>query len=126
MIYYNSNTINDWNFGDDNIIKVYRNNNVCYYKIGTTPAPEPQYRTISGETYCSGQTGYDKYVDVYSQVSYDGGSTWETTATTPTLVEADSPDCGYVKNYLRFVAKGNGTFSFFANSITPEVSLSNL
>ena len=115
MIKYNSNTINDWNFGDDNIIKVYRNNTVCYYKIETSPAPEPQYRTISGETYCSGQTGYDKYVDVYSQVSYDGGSTWETTATTPTLVEADSPDCKQVKNYLRFTSKGSGTFTFYAN-----------
>ncbi len=112
MIKYNNNTINDWDYGTSNIIKVYRNNNVCYYKVVSSPAPEPQYRTISGETYCSGQTGYDKYVDVYSQVSYDGGSTWETTATTPTLVEADSPDCGYVKNYLRFIAKGNGTFTF--------------
>ena len=33
MIKYNLNTINDWNFGDDNIIKVYRHNAVCYYKI---------------------------------------------------------------------------------------------
>ena len=51
----------------------------------------PIYRTTSGTPYC---TGYDKYVDVYSQVSYDSGSTWTTTATTPTLVEANSPDCG--------------------------------
>ena len=33
MIYYNSNTINDWNFGDDNIIKVYRNGAVVFYKL---------------------------------------------------------------------------------------------
>ena len=33
MIYYNSNTINDWNFGDDNIIKVYRNNAIVFYKF---------------------------------------------------------------------------------------------
>ena len=50
-------------------------------------------RTTSGTAYC---TGYDKYQDVYSQVSYDNGNTWTTTATTPTLIEADSPDCGYV------------------------------
>ena len=50
-------------------------------------------RTTSGTAYC---TGYDKYVDVYSQVSTDYGSTWTTTATTPTLIEANSPDCGYV------------------------------
>jgi hypothetical protein len=53
---------------------------------------EPQYRTTSGDTYCS---GVNKYVPVYSQVSYDGGVTWETTATTQTLVERNSPDCGY-------------------------------
>ena len=33
MIYYNSNTINDWNFGDDNIIKVYRHGAVVFYKF---------------------------------------------------------------------------------------------
>lgn len=55
----------------------------------------PQYRTISGETYCSGNTGCDKYVDVYSQVSYDSGETWSTISTTTTLVEEKSYDCGY-------------------------------
>ena len=41
MIKYNDNTINDWNFGDDNIIKVYKHGAVCYYKItsGDTPTP---------------------------------------------------------------------------------------
>jgi hypothetical protein len=33
MIKYNSNTINDWNFGDGNIIKVYKHNAVVYYKF---------------------------------------------------------------------------------------------
>lgn len=43
MIKYNLNNINDWNFGEDNIIKVYRNNAVCYYKVsGTPPAPTAQ------------------------------------------------------------------------------------
>lgn len=116
MIKYNSNTINDWYFDESDIIKVYRNNSVCYYKITSGGAPEPQYRTISGETYCSGSTGYDKYVDIYSQVSYDGGSTWETTATTPTLVEANSPDCGYVRNYFKFVAKETCTFKFTSHA----------
>lgn len=59
---------------------------------GISPCYEPIYRTTSSSTYC---TGYDKYVDVYSQVSYDNGSTWQTTATTSTLVEPNSPDCGY-------------------------------
>ena len=51
------------------------------------------HRTISGETYCD---GYDKRVYLYKQVSYDNGETWETTATTSSLVEKNSEDCGYV------------------------------
>lgn len=57
---------------------------------------EVKYRTTSGTPYCS---GYDKYVDVYSQVSYDMGSTWTTTATTPTMIEHNSYDCGYEIKY---------------------------
>ena len=63
---------------------------------GIPPCGEPQYRTVSGSPYCSGETGYDKYIDIYSQVSYDGGSTWETTATTAVMVELNSEDCGYI------------------------------
>ena len=33
MIKYNNSTINDWNFDDSNIKKVYYNNDVCYQKI---------------------------------------------------------------------------------------------
>ena len=47
-------------------------------------------RTTSGSQYCNGD---DLYVDVYSQVSTDGGRTWTTTATTSTLVQAESPTC---------------------------------
>lgn len=57
----------------------------------------PQYRTISGDPYCN---GVDKYKDVYSQVSYDGGSSWETTATTLTLIQAKSADCGYAERTI--------------------------
>ncbi len=59
--------------------------------------PELIYRTVSGDPYCN---GYDKYVDVESQVSRDNGVTWETTATTATLVERNSADCGYVDDKL--------------------------
>ncbi len=44
MIYYNLNTINDWNYGTSNIIKVYRNNAICYYKIDSS--------SPSGQTPC--------------------------------------------------------------------------
>ena len=57
MIYYNLNTINDWNFGDDNIIKVYKHGAVCYYKItsGDTPTPvqEPCFAVVDDITLYS-------------------------------------------------------------------------
>ena len=41
MIIYNNNTINDWNFGTSNLIKVYRNNAIVFYKVsGESPTPE--------------------------------------------------------------------------------------
>lgn len=74
------------------------------YQMGTTAETSSSdcgggtimYRTTSGASYCSGSSGYDKYIDVYSQVSYNNGSTWTTTATTPTLVEVYSRDCGFI------------------------------
>ena len=53
-----------------------------------------QYRTIQSGTTC---VGVDKHnQDVY-EVSYDNGVTWEVVSTSAgTLIEADSPDCGYV------------------------------
>ena len=52
------------------------------------------YRTreTSGSAYCNGTT---KYIDVYSEYSEDGGQTWQTASTTPTLIEEHSFDCGY-------------------------------
>jgi len=50
-------------------------------------------RTTSGTPYC---VDVDKYQDVYSEYSTDSGTTWITASTTPTLIEADSEDCGYV------------------------------
>lgn len=61
-----------------------------------------QSRTISGGTYCS---GYDLYVDVFDQVSYDEGNTWITIRTTPVLVAAQSVSCGFmppVKFYAEY------------------------
>lgn len=44
MIKYNNSNINDWNFDDSNIIKVYHNGAVCYYKIDVS--------SPSGQTPC--------------------------------------------------------------------------
>lgn len=50
-------------------------------------------RTTSGTPYC---VDVDKYQDVYSEYSTDSGTTWITASTTPTLIEHNSEDCGYV------------------------------
>ena len=83
---------------------------------GISPC-EPQYRTTSGDPYCD---GYDKYIDVYNQVSYDGGNTWQTTATTPSMVEHNSTYCGYVPPSPKLkVSYYNGTsYSAACNSST--------
>lgn len=77
---------------------------------------EPRYRTISGTPYC---TGVDKYQDVYDQVSYDSGNTWQTTATTSVLIEAQSTDCGYVPPFdgkFKATYTGGTTYSAACDS----------
>ena len=75
----------------------------------TMCTPEIITRTTSGIPYCD---NYDKYVDVYNEVSYDGGQTWEISSTTATLVEGCSDDCG-VWEYFHIISLENG------NTITP-------
>lgn len=61
MIKYNSNTINDWNFGDDNLVKVYYHDAVCYHKVGGSDTPrlpegytEVEYIENTGTTTSNG------------------------------------------------------------------------
>ena len=127
MIKYNNNNINDWYYDSNDIAKVYYNGNVTYQRVFKSP-PEPQYRTLATATTC---VGYDKYVLEEYQVSLDEGVTWTTTATSATtLIQANSPDCGYVppspaNQYLTFVAKASGTFKFSGNSISYSLDEGN-
>lgn len=92
MIKYNNKTINDWYFDDKNIIKVYKNNAVCYYKIvsdGDTPTPpapsyDEQYLTIESTsddntisfTMGTGMTTAITTAVTSVSVSTDDGVTW--------------------------------------------------
>ena len=78
MIYYNNSSINDWNFGDGNIIKVYRNGTMVYYKIsGESPTAEYKYQAkyTDGSEYklecdtATGLTSADTRVNTYTDVS---------------------------------------------------------
>ena len=67
MIKYNNSNINDWNFGDDNIIKVYRNNAVCYYKItggGDTPTAQTPCFAVVDDIFQYSDTEFE---DVYNK-----------------------------------------------------------
>lgn len=66
MIKYNNSNINDWYYVDDNIIKVYRNNAVCYYKIttsGGTSGQTPCYAVVDDIS----QYHETEFVDVFNK-----------------------------------------------------------
>lgn len=63
----------------------------------------PQYRTVSSAVTC---VNFDKHSLNEYQVSYDDGDTWRTISTyTGSLVEPNSPDCGYVPQAEGFKLK---------------------
>lgn len=66
----------------------------------------PTYRTTSGTPYC---VNFDKYVDVTTEETFDDGVTWYFVSLTPTLVEADSDDCGVL---YRWVESGTTCIGF--------------
>lgn len=72
-------------------------------------------RQTSGTPYCN---GYDKFQDVYYEYSTNSGSTWTTASTVPTLIEAESSDCGYIPQIPKFQAtySGGSTYSAACDS----------
>lgn len=67
MIYYGEDNIYDWNYGTSNLIKVYKNGAICYYKIvsGSTPSQEPCFAVVDDiEEYSS-----TEFVDVYDKAT---------------------------------------------------------
>lgn len=84
--------------------------------------PDAEYRWIATTGYvCSGTNKMTKEIE---QVSYDSGTTWQNVAPEVSraalpVIEYDSEDCqhDYSKDYLTFVAKESGTFTFSGNSI---------
>ena len=71
-------------------------------------------RTITTAEYCN---MFDKCVDEKNQVSRDYGNTWETTATTTTVVQADSPDCiPYADEYFSIEVLEDGEFGLVNSS----------
>ena len=68
MIQYNTKTISDWNFDASNIVKVYHNGAVCYYKLEGSPTPTgqtPCYAVVDDIT----QYQSTEFVDVYDKAT---------------------------------------------------------
>ena len=68
MIKYNSKTLNDWYFDASNIVKVYRNGAVCYYKLEGSPTPTgqtPCYAVVDDIT----QYSSTEFVDVFDKAT---------------------------------------------------------
>ena len=51
-----------------------------------------QYRVTTSNPYC---VDGNKFVNAFSQVSHDGGKTWETVAIIPILIEINCSECEY-------------------------------
>jgi len=69
-------------------------------------APTPQYRWKAAPTSDYMCSGTSKYYKVYYEVSYDSGATWQHVVPEQTkrgdLIEANSPDCGYIEPQYRW------------------------
>ena len=66
MIKYNNSNINDWYFYTSDIVKVYRNNAICYYKINTsgdTPTYDLCYAVVNDISSYTDR----EFVDVFNK-----------------------------------------------------------
>lgn len=68
MIKYNNNTINDWNFDTSNVIKVYRNNAIVFYKV-SGGSPTPEYKVCFAVVNDITQYQETEFEDVYDKAT---------------------------------------------------------
>lgn len=68
MIKYNNNTIFDWNFDTSNVIKVYRNNAIVFYKV-IGGSPTPQYKVCFAVVYDITKYQETEFEDVYDKAT---------------------------------------------------------
>lgn len=68
MIKYNNNTIFDWNFDTSNVIKVYRNNAIVFYKV-SGGSPTPEYKVCFAVVDDISQYTDREFEDVYDKAT---------------------------------------------------------
>ena len=67
-IYFNNSSINDWNFDTSNVIKVYRNNAIVFYKV-SGGSPTPEYKVCFAVVYDITQYQETEFEDVYDKAT---------------------------------------------------------
>ena len=67
-IFFNESKINDWYFADDNIVKVYRNNAIVFYKV-SGGSPTPEYKVCFAVVYDISQYTDREFDDVYDKAT---------------------------------------------------------
>ena len=101
MIKYNNSNINDWDYGSDNIVKVYRNNAVVYYKITI-----PQYTEYE---YIESQSGTTQWCYTFNTNFYP--TTANTIEAKITMVN-NSIDWGVMIGWSQNVTTDDTSFRF--------------
>ena len=67
-IYFNNSSINDWNFDTSNVIKVYRNNAIVFYKV-SGGSPTPEYKLCFAVVDDITQYQETEFEDVYDKAT---------------------------------------------------------
>ena len=65
MIKYNNSDIKDWNYGTSNIVKVYHNNAICFYKVTESHSQTPCYAVVDNIS----QYQETEFEDVYDKAT---------------------------------------------------------
>ena len=99
MIKYNLNNINDWNYGDDNIKKVYHHNSVCYQKISGGDRYNLFGKTTSSSPFTIRLNNVNETVTIVKN-NGDGTYDWGLKYTNP--ITATTNMCGGNTNLLSF------------------------
>lgn len=67
-IFFNESKINDWNFDTSNVIKVYRNNAIVFYKV-SGGSPTPEYKVCFAVVNDITQYQETEFEDVYDKAT---------------------------------------------------------
>lgn len=73
-----------------------------YTATTETACTEALLEWVESGTTCAGSHGVDKYNKSIEIISFDQGETWEETGneSATTLIQANSPDCGYAEKWI--------------------------